>query len=107
MRNNTAKDAEVSSLPGRLDDDDELIVRASAVLKEPGARKLVPWETRYLGDLEATWEERTRATCTPKTEPSALHPLARGPRVPIGWPLPLGFGLGGSLLLARRGRVCV
>ena len=27
--------------------DDELLVRASAVLaKEPGARKLVPWETR-------------------------------------------------------------
>ena len=33
----------------------------------------------------------------------------RDPRVPvlIGWPLPLGFGLGGRLLLARRGRVFV
>ena len=31
----------------------------------------------------------------------------RRPRVLIGWPLPLGFGLGGCLLLARRGRVCV
>ena len=34
-------------------------------------------------------------------------PLARGPRVLIGWPLPLGFGLDGRLLLARRGRVYV
>ena len=25
----------------------------------------------------------------------------------IGWPFPLGFGLGGRLLLARRGRVYV
>jgi hypothetical protein len=25
----------------------------------------------------------------------------------VCWPLPLGFGLGGRLLLARRGRVCV
>ena len=38
----------------------------------------------------------------------AHWPLARGPRVlMIGWPLPLGFGLGGRLLLARRGRVYV
>ena len=29
------------------------------------------------------------------------------PRVLIGWPLPLGFGLDGRLLLARRGRVYV
>ena len=28
------------------------------------------------------------------------------PRVLVGWPLPLGFGLDGRLLLARRGRVC-
>ena len=28
-------------------------------------------------------------------------------RVMIGWPLPLGFGLDGCLLLARRGRVYV
>ena len=28
--------------------------------------------------------------------------LARAPRVLTGWPLPLGFGLGECLLLARR-----
>ena len=39
--------------------------------------------------------------------PSTARPLARGPRVLIGWPLPLGFGLGGCLPLARRGRVYV
>ena len=39
--------------------------------------------------------------------PSTVRPLARDPRVLVGWPLPLGFGLGGCLLLARRGRVCV
>ena len=39
--------------------------------------------------------------------PSTVRPLARDPRVLIGWPLPLGFGLDGRLLLARRGRVYV
>ena len=39
--------------------------------------------------------------------PSTVRPLARGPRVLVGWPLPLGFGVGGRLLLARRGRVYV
>ena len=39
--------------------------------------------------------------------PATVRPLARDPRVLIGWPLPLGFGLGGCLLLARRGRVYV
>ena len=40
--------------------------------------------------------------------PSTIHPLARDPpRVLIGWPLPLGFGLDGRLLLARRVRVYV
>ena len=39
--------------------------------------------------------------------PSTMRPLARDPRVLIGWPLPLGFGLDGRLLLARRGRVYV
>ena len=39
--------------------------------------------------------------------PSTVRPLARETRVLIGWPLPLGLGLGGCLLLARRGRVCV
>ena len=34
-------------------------------------------------------------------------PLARDPRALIGGPLPLGFGLGGCLLMARRWRVCV
>ena len=33
--------------------------------------------------------------------------MARDPRVLIGWPSPLGFGLGGRLLLERRGRVYV
>ena len=37
--------------------------------------------------------------------PSTVRPLARGPRVLIGWPLPLRFGLDGRMLLARRGRV--
>ena len=37
--------------------------------------------------------------------PSTVRPLARDPRVLIGWPLPLGFGLDGRLLLARRGGV--
>ena len=39
--------------------------------------------------------------------PSAVRPLARDPRVLVGWPFPLGFGLDGRLLLARRGRVYV
>ena len=39
--------------------------------------------------------------------PSTVRPLARGARVLVGWPLPLGFGLDGRLLLARRGRVYV
>ena len=36
-----------------------------------------------------------------------MRPLARDLRVLIGWPFPLGFGLDGRLLLARRGRVYV
>ena len=32
--------------------------------------------------------------------PSTVRPLARDPRVLIDWPLPLGFGLDGRLLLA-------
>ena len=39
--------------------------------------------------------------------PSTVRPFARDPRVLIGWPLPLGFGLGGRLLLARRRRIYV
>ena len=39
--------------------------------------------------------------------PPTVRPLARDPRVLIGWPFPLGFGLDGRLLLARRGRVYV
>ena len=39
--------------------------------------------------------------------PSTVRPLARDLRVLIGWPFPLGFGLDGRLLLARRGRVYV
>ena len=37
--------------------------------------------------------------------PSTVRPLARDPRVLVCWPLPLGFGLGGRLLLTRRERV--
>ena len=40
-------------------------------------------------------------------EPSTVRPLARDLRVLVGWPFPLGFGLDGRLLLARRGRVYV
>ena len=46
------------------------------------------------------WERRRAA-------PSTVRPLARDLRVLIGWPFPLGLGLDGRLLLARRGRVCV
>ena len=47
------------------------------------------------------WGGAMRAT------PRTVRPLARDPQVLIGWPLPLGFGLDGRLLLARRGRVYV
>ena len=43
----------------------------------------------------------------PHTNVVLVRPLARDPRVLIGWPFPLGFGLDGRLLLARRGRVYV
>ena len=43
----------------------------------------------------------------PSTTRPSRAPVGQGPRVLVGWPLPLGFGLGGCLLLARRGRVCV
>jgi len=36
-----------------------------------------------------------------------VRPLARDLWVLIGWPFPLGFGLGGRLLLARRGRAYI
>ena len=40
--------------------------------------------------------------------PCTVRPFARNPRVLVGWPLPLRFGLDGRFLLARRrGRVCV
>ena len=42
-----------------------------------------------------------------RVAPSTVRPLARDLRVLIGWPFPLGFGLDGRLLLARRGRVYV
>ena len=70
----------------------ELLARALAVLKSQGHRKLVSWEAKK------------------KTGPSTARsdgPLARDLRVLIGWPFPLGFGLDGRLLLARRGRVYV
>ena len=36
-----------------------------------------------------------------------MCPLVRDRRVLVGWPLPLGFGVDGRLLLARRGQVCI
>ena len=44
---------------------------------------------------------------TQMQRPSTVHPLAKDPRVLVGWPFPLGFDLDGRLLLAWRGRVCV
>ena len=55
-------------------------------------------------DLFRRW--RGLATGT-EPAPSTVRPLARDLRVLIGWPFPLGFGLDGRLLLARRGRVYV
>ena len=55
-------------------------------------------------------EEQARRAEIPRfaqLAPSTVRPLARDLRVLIGWPFPLGFGLGGRLLLARRGRVYV
>ena len=50
-----------------------------------------------LGSAFASWSQA----------PSTARPLARDLRVLIGWPFPLGFGLDGRLLLARRWRVYV
>ena len=41
----------------------------------------------------------------PRAAPSTARPLARPPRVLVGWPLPLRFGLDGRLLLARTPHV--
>ena len=44
----------------------------------------------------------------PPLQPTTTaRPLTRGPRVLIGRPLPLAFGLDKRLLLKRRGKVCV
>ena len=52
---------------------------------------------------------RLRLLWSANRAPSTVRQLARDPRVSprvlIGWQLPLGFGLDGRLLLARRGRV--
>ena len=76
-----------------------------------GAKK---WVLRYKKKRKTfALTRETQFTAHNKTKiPSTHHrttmrPLARGPRVLVGWPLPLGFGLGGCLLLARRGRVYV
>ena len=45
--------------------------------------------------------------CQHPPPPRTARPLARGPRVLVGWPLPLGVGLDGRSLLERRGRVSV
>ena len=43
----------------------------------------------------------------PSTVRPRVRPLARDPRILVGWPFPLGFGLDGRFLLARRARVYV
>ena len=50
---------------------------------------------------------KPKPTASRAKAPSTVRPLARDLRVLIGWPFPLGFGLDGRLLLARRGRVYV
>ena len=67
----------------------------------------------FLAAFMATWNKVTapprsyRRGCSQSAAPSTVRPLARDPRVLVGWPFPLGFGLDGRLLLERRGRVYV
>ena len=115
-------------------DDDELLVRASAVLQIARARKPAPWETRYLSwqqadnretpplhsfnptpDLGATsrcpgapasfWPVKTHdggggGVGINQISKAARWLVMRTRSVNYGWPLPLGFGLDGCLLLA-------
>ena len=63
----------------------------------------------YAPRAAPVWIFEKKAAAAPYVAvvPSTVRSLARGPRVLIGWPLPLGLGLDGRLLLARRGRVYV
>ena len=67
-----------------------------------------PWRIVAIRNWGGAMRALVRArVLTPRTAPSTVRPLARDLRVLIGWPFPLGFGLDGRLLLARRGRVYV
>ena len=69
---------------------------------EPGGRRLLFGEGLAQSvPLHERWLQHALRV------PSTVRPLARDPRVLVGWPFPLGFGLDGRLLLARRGRVYV
>ena len=76
--------------------------------KSRGSGKLARAITHGVVSLAglSQWIE-TVGMSTFQIAPSTVRPLARDPRVLIGWPLPLGFGLDGFLLLERRGRVYV
>ena len=60
---------------------------------------------RYRADLRGR-KISSKEPSQVKEHPT-VRPLARDLRVLIGWQYPLGFGLDGRLLLARRGRVYV
>ena len=68
--------------------------------------KLLPKKQFQIANYYIT-QVITKIAITNQAAPSTVRPLARDPRVLIGWPFPLGFGLDGRLLLARRGRVYV
>ena len=53
--------------------------------------------------LEVPLGANVLSYCCALVAPYTVRSLARGPRVLIGWPLSLDFGLDGRLLLARRG----
>jgi hypothetical protein len=72
-------------------------------LSSPGAPMHAP-----INQTRLPKKEKRRHEDTKRRAPSTVRPLARDvPRVLVGWPLPLGFGLDGRLLLARRGWVSV
>ena len=59
-------DDELNINPG---DDDELLVRASAVLKNQGPKKTAPWETRQLNTNPPTpfqWQAPVHTEKTPR-----------------------------------------
>ena len=78
----------------------------SSACQFDGSVRSVPCQF-YVRGTDGPWLCPTRRTRL-LPEPSTAHPLARDPRrALIGWPLPLGFGLDGRFLLARRGRIYV